>query len=609
MAKFELPIYAAAFLSIHCFFKLASFFAAIRGEPSGRLISFAWLGASFATVCLSGLLVLGWIGEMERARPRVSDERKPMKCGYVYASACETPEGAEIVFDFEQNKNSCISMSWAPAPVAQAEDAETLKQIYVTVGFDALKTSALTRVVDLKDDGWADMRLQRSEIPEGARVCKISWEAEKSPSWRKFVPLRPVVNSGLKVFLSGPFVHEERPEKDDASEVAPNILMVVVEGLGANHVSGLGYKKAVTPALDRFAKNAQVFTDAYTPAPESMAACMTLLTGMNPLRHGYLGEHEGPLSSDLDTITEVLSRNNYATAAFTEGEDENLRDLRYGSGFERGFEIFDAGYDSGDGDDSKKGSGSAATLKKAAQWIKENPTRKYFVFARVHELRELLDPRWSERYAKGNPASPAPSSVDVYDRVVTYLDSALGDLIEQARSAPGGKNTCVVVTSSYGLDFSRSNSSLPITGLTEDCLRIPLVMDAPDSGKKENVNTVALEDVAPTLLTLARTGFDYVANGKDLFKNFENRSPISMYGTPLALSVRIDRWRLTWQSGVPAFTSPTAGSGYVVELLDLGNSRKRGLAVNVMSKHPDFVTRCRAHLISFLEENAKMNKS
>ncbi len=600
LAKVALPIYLGAFGALHGFFKLASFFAAIRGEPSGRLGASGW----FAGACVSGaaayVMLTGWVREMEQVRPQAPEKQETFRVGDAYASAREAPEGAEVGFRFDYTPAMCLTMRWAVPDAPQTGDAEPLDRIHVTVVFGQAGTEPQTRAVVLDRSGWADLLIPNDQIPAQAQSCNILWESRKAPSWQKYVRMRPVVRSGRKMLLSGPFVHEQRVEKKD--DIEPSILFIVVEGLGADHVSGMGYKRNTTPSLDRLAQLAQAFSNAYTPAPDAAAACMTLLTGVNPLRHGFLGAHDGPLPKQYETLAQVLERRHYATAAFTEGEGDDVKDLVFGKGFERGFEIFDPSYRA-TAPRPEEPVASAATLVKIGNWIEKNASRKYFVFAR---LRELRDPRWCDRYAPGFVADPsAPVAVDVYDSALAYLDRRIGELVKQVRAMPGGKNTCIVVTSAYGLDFTSTPSGLPTVGLSEGSLRVPLFIHVPGLEKAERSSIVALEDVAPTLMTLARTGLDYLVDGKELLQNPANRSPISMFGSPLALSIRVDRWRFTWQSGRTPFAAAAAGNESVVELVDLVAAKKLGYAVNVMSKHPDFVTRYRARLDSFATENAK----
>jgi hypothetical protein len=584
-------------------FKLASFFAAIRGEPAGRLGAAGWLLSTCASGIAAYALLSGWLREMESSRPHAPGQQQVYRVGDAYAPAREAPEGAQVDYRFERFPDICLTMQWAARSTPESDETGTPERIYVSVAFEGVKTEPLTRVVTLNPGGWTPLQISSEDIPEGSGACSILWESQKAPFWRGWVRVRPVVRSGRAMLLSGPFLHASRSplanekQSENAESPEPSILLIVIEGLAAQHVSCMGYKRNTTPALDRLAQTSHVFANAYTPAPEAAAACMTLLTGVNPLRHTFLGARHGPLPAQYDTLAQVFQRRHYATAAFTEGEGQDDKDLIFGDGFERGFEIFDPSYRVVAAAPEDPGV-SAATTRKAAEWIEGLGGQKFFAFVR---LRELRDPRWSERYAPGFVADPAaPLPVDVYDSALTYLDRQMGDLIKRVRAAPGGRSTCIVVTSSYGLDFSAGASALPTVGLSENSLRVPLFISVPGIEKTDHRNTAAIEDVAPTLMTLARTGLDYIVDGKELLQNEADRSPVSMFGNPLALSIRVDRWRLTWQSGRTPFARGVAGTESIIELVDVIDARKRGYAVNAMSKHPEFVTRYRARLESLL---------
>jgi len=609
MAKAEVLIYLGAFGAFHALFKLASFFAAIRGEPSGRLGAAGWLLTTCASGVAAYIALSGWLREMEQVRPHAPGKQQAYRVGDAYASAREAPEGAQVDCHFEYFPGVCLSMQWAAPAMPEADESGAPERLYVTVAFEGVQTEPLTRVVILSPAGWTPLEIPSESIPQNCSACSVLWESQKAPSWRGWVRVRPVVRSGRNMLLSGPFSHascasgsqvqhgnESQQENEESPE--PSILLIAVEGLAAQHLSCMGHKRNTTPALDRLAQTSQVFANAYTPAPEAAAACMTLLTGVHPLRHAFLGARHGPLPAQYDTLAQVFQRRHYATAAFTEGEGEDDKDLIFGDGFERGFEIFDSSYRAVAAAPDEPAA-SAATIRKVAEWIEALGGQKFFVFVR---LRELRDPRWSERYAPGFVADPAaPLPVDVYDSALMYLDRQIGELVKRIRAVPGGKNTCIVVTSSYGLDFSSGSSALPTVGLSEGSLRVPLLIHVPGLEKTDRRNIAALEDVAPTLMTLARTGLDYIVDGKELLQNPADRSPVSMFGNPLAMSIRVDRWRLTWQSGRTPFVRDAAGPESVIELIDVIDARKRGDTLNVMSKHPEFVTRYRARLQSLLQ--------
>ncbi len=582
--KVEPMLYLGLFGAPHAFLKLATFYAVLRARPSSRLRSLGWAGAAGVAGLVAFVLLRSWLDTSAQGRPESPESPEPYRVGATFAYARAVPEGAEVTLPINASAAASVSMRWANVPPKEGSP-EPLQKIYAKVSFEGGDSSSESNSVTLNEAGWAELQIPADHLPDDVSSCTVSWSTRKEPEWQKYLPVQPVVRSNRAVLLAGPVQHEQR---GSASE--PNFVVVMVEGLGAAHMSALGYKRDTTPAMARFARSALLFTHAYTPTPELTGACMTVLTGIGPLRHGYLGRHQGPLPEGYDTLAEVLQKKHYATQAFTESEGLD-GDLVFGHDFDRGFESFDTAYDSAQG--------SAATLKKASAWIDAHTASKFFVFIRLRELRDL---HWVERYAPGF-VSGTPAPVDVYDSAILYLDRLLGEFQKHVRGVENGKSTCFVLASSHGLDFSAGDPSQPTAKLTDDALHVPLMIYLPALKKVERTHVVGLDDVMPTLLALAQTGLDYVIDGRDAIQDSRDRLAIGMYGDPLVLTYRVDRWRLTWQSGLSPFTRERTSPESVIELCDAVQASKQGFRRNDMAKHPDLVTRYRLRLESYLNES------
>jgi len=596
LIKFEALIYLGAFGVWHCFFKLMSFYATIRSQPSSRFFALFWLlaGGLGGLATYAGLMT--WAEEMEQARPQVSKSVSFYRIGDEYGGARELPEGAAIAQAASTLPNPCLTLRWANLPETELE--APLDRIYVTITLEGDQKVQRSTWVPLNETGWTELGVSSQYIPSGLRTYSVVWTVDAPPTWRRILGIGPVVTSERRVLLSGPFEHEARGE-----DTEPNILLILVEGLGADRVSGFGYKRETTPRLDGLAKESQVFLNAYTPAPEMMAAGMTVITGFNPLRHGYLGRRNGPLPAGIETLAEILSRRRYVTAAFTEGENIETKDLVFGSGFERGFEVFNAScpHTEGEAGISVR---SGMTLDKATSWIESRTDKKYFVFVR---LRELRNPLWCERYAPGfvgNSAALSPE--DIHDSALAYLDREIGDLLRRVCSGDSGKNTCVIVTSPYGREFSRGGDLPALPGMTETCLRVPLWLRIPGMAASERPDPVALEDLLPTVLSVIRADEAHYGTGTDLLGPTRDRRPISMGGNPLVLSARMDQWRFSWQSGLAPFTTQAVSKDSAVDLFDVTLEKERGYRVNEIGKYPRSERLYREHLQTYLREQNRL---
>ena len=606
--KVEPLIYLGLFGAIHAFFKLVSFYASIQGRPSGRLGVFGWLAAFFVAAGGGWTVIDAWAKDLSEERPMVAEETNGYRIGDEYARARVVPEGALLTCHLEVYPSPCLTLRWANPPGLDPDEGP-LERAYVSAAIEGNVTKRYAATVELRPDGWAEFRVHGSDLPAKAKRCTVSWAMQREPAWRRVTGLGPVTTSGRRLLVAGPFAHEIREGLGK-----PNIVLVAVEALGADFVSGLGHERETTPTLDALAYGAVAYAHAYTPAPEAPAACMTLLTGLCPLRHGYLGTHRGPLPAEYRTLAEILRDRHYATAAFTEGEGGQDQDMGFGSGFERGFELFNP---SCPGD-------SRQTLEKASAWIDAHADQKFMVFVR---LRELHDPRPQARYGKELAQAKGPATLDVYEAALRYVDEQLGAFIRDLRNAETGQNTCIIVTSPYGLDFSAGRHAPPERLLSEACLRVPLYLFAPDLKPARPDGLVSLADVMPTVLELTRpeaktardaladvipalvdpaaTGLDYPLDGRTLITLEGTKEPVSMMGKPLVLSMRSEDWRVTWRSNQLPFAGRTRSEGQVVELYDVPSIKKRGAKRNAAARYPELVKHYRAYLNTYLDHRCK----
>jgi arylsulfatase A-like enzyme len=93
----------------------------------------------------------------------------------------------------------------------------------------------------------------------------------------------------------------------------PNVLIVVIDALRADHLSLYGYGRRTSPALDRWAERGVVFTRAYAQAPWTKPAVATILTGLYPVSHGA-DTAIAALPEDVPYLPELLHRRGYRTA-------------------------------------------------------------------------------------------------------------------------------------------------------------------------------------------------------------------------------------------------------------------------------------------------------
>jgi choline-sulfatase len=118
----------------------------------------------------------------------------------------------------------------------------------------------------------------------------------------------------------------------------PDVFLITIDTLRADHVGCYGYKQVETPALDALAADGVRFTQAFTHSPITNTSHITILTGLLPSVHGVT-DFGVPLLPQQVTAAELLKKRGYQTAAFIGAVILDSNTLA--PGLDRGFDFYD----------------------------------------------------------------------------------------------------------------------------------------------------------------------------------------------------------------------------------------------------------------------------
>ncbi|HEY4492751.1 MAG TPA: sulfatase-like hydrolase/transferase, partial [Acidobacteriota bacterium] len=114
----------------------------------------------------------------------------------------------------------------------------------------------------------------------------------------------------------------------------PNILLITIDTLRADHLGCYGSKSNASPVLDQFAKEGLRFEHAYTAVPLTLPSHASILSGLYPRNHGIRDNAHFPFRATW--IQESLKASGYHSAAFVSGATLSSR-----FGLSRGFDFYD----------------------------------------------------------------------------------------------------------------------------------------------------------------------------------------------------------------------------------------------------------------------------
>jgi len=96
----------------------------------------------------------------------------------------------------------------------------------------------------------------------------------------------------------------------------PNIIVLILDALRADHVSCYGYHRNTTPNIDRISEQGTIFLETIATAPWTVPSVASIFTGLYPSEHGATQENPH-LDDHVPTLAQILSENGYETIGFS----------------------------------------------------------------------------------------------------------------------------------------------------------------------------------------------------------------------------------------------------------------------------------------------------
>ncbi|MGH9360824.1 MAG: sulfatase, partial [Thermoanaerobaculia bacterium] len=284
----------------------------------------------------------------------------------------------------------------------------------------------------------------------------------------------------------------------------PNVLLVTIDTLRADRVSGYGYGRPTTPNLDRLMAAGARFTAARTVEPLTNPALCSMFTSLYPHEHGAT-RNGLAMRPGLPSAAAALRRRGYRSAAFVGNWTLKDRISGLGEHFEEYHEVFTRKRWFG----VFKGEATAEDLTDGASaWLAEHQRahRRPFLLW-VHYVEPHAPYRLQAPFAArlGIRTAGEVSRQDRYDTEIAFTDHHIGRLLAALASDPALQaNTLIVFAADHGESLGEHGVWGHGRQLFDTTLRIPLAVVWPGRLQPQVVDAPALNlDVAPTLLALA----------------------------------------------------------------------------------------------------------
>lgn len=282
-----------------------------------------------------------------------------------------------------------------------------------------------------------------------------------------------------------------------------NVLLLTVDTLRVDRLSGYGHWRTTSPNIDRLLKKGVRFTQARTVEPLTNPSTLSMLTSLYPHEHGATrnGLRARP---GLVSLPKALHARGYQTAAIV--GNWTLKDKLSGLG--EHFERFEGVFTRKRWFGLLKSETTAQDLTdEAIGWLhrrhETGESRPFFLW--VHYVEPHAPYRFQETVAAGLGlgARGRRSVLDRYDTEVAFVDHHMGRLLDTVDESGLGRNTLVVFLADHGESLGEHGYWGHGRNLYEPTLHIPMALYWPGTLSPQTIGAPAVNlDIPPTVLRL-----------------------------------------------------------------------------------------------------------
>ena len=365
---------------------------------------------------------------------------------------------------------------------------------------------------------------------------------------------------------------------------SPNVLVIIVDTLRADHLSPYGYTRDTSPYVNQLAQQGVLFENAIAPSSWTLPSHASMLTGLYP-DETRVETDKDILSGSLPNLGDAMRQRGYRTAAFS----ANYFLFSRSHGFIHGFAHFE-GYEQTIGGilqevplsqfilgkltqyttgtpDAFLGLKNAASAEKvnedAVKWMKRGD-RPFFIVLNYFDIHEpVLPPApYLHMYATNKDArnqsiyfqescsfaevdascgSEQAQFLDTYDGSIHYVDDSIKQLLSDLKEGGLLDNTIVVFTSDHGQEFGDHGIYGHGKSLYRQVIHVPLIFWKPGlvPASVRVPTPISTTEIPSTILDLAAADGKQALPGRSLAALWRTSQPVSGWPEPISELVRL----------------------------------------------------------------------
>jgi len=289
----------------------------------------------------------------------------------------------------------------------------------------------------------------------------------------------------------------------------PNIILIVIDTLRADHLGCFGYHRNTSPNIDALAGESILFTKAICTAPWTTPSIASIMTSCYSSTLAMSGPPKA-IPPQFPCLAEVLQQNGYMTFGLVSHLYVAGR-----LGFARGFGAFDESFMAG-----HHAVSSSSVTARGLRFLKQDHQKPFFAFLHyfdphynyiLHSKHDFY-PDYKGDVTSGEDIKSLRVRIDdlseddiryleaLYDSEIAHTDEHVGRLLDAIKKLGLYDNSIIIITSDHGEELAERGHIGHRIKLYQEMIHVPLIIKPLGAQAKVVERYVSLLDLAPTIL-------------------------------------------------------------------------------------------------------------
>lgn len=294
---------------------------------------------------------------------------------------------------------------------------------------------------------------------------------------------------------------------------APNVVIISIDTLRADHLGMYGHPHETSPYLDTLAHEGLIFDDMVTEIPLTSPSFCSMMSSLYPRMTGAT-RNGLRLPDEVETVAQVFKAADYETFCVT----SNWTLKTKLSGLDRGFDVYEDNFHKKRWGFIKSERDADEVTKIAIKLLKTRDTSKP-LFAWFH-YSDPHAPYKNHRLHKVSKKSNYPNDKGAkikarYDSEIHFTDAQIQKVLEVLPK----EDTYILFVADHGESIHEHNYLGHGRRIYQTGLHVPLMIKGPGIKAGRTDSPARGIDIAPTLLGLAGLSVPSAMLGVDLLND------------------------------------------------------------------------------------------